>query len=56
MNAGMVNHGWPWLTIREDERGAYFGALKTAQLGGDAVPFAELILRRELDATGGLAR
>lgn len=46
MNAVLLSNGWPWLTIREDDRRAYFEALKEAQLAGDARPFGVFILER----------
>ncbi len=48
MNAILVSNGWPWLTIREGERGAYFEALKEAQLNNDSRLFSRFILEREL--------
>lgn len=46
MNALLLSSGWPWLTIREDDRRAYFAAIREAQLDGDARPFGVFILER----------
>jgi Fic family protein len=48
MNAILVSNGWPWLTIQEGERGAYFEALKEAQLENNARAFGLFIVEREL--------
>ncbi len=46
MNTALLNGYWPWLTIREDERGIYFDSLKLAQLGNDASAFAQFVVDR----------
>ena len=52
MNAILLSNGWPWLTIKEDERESYFATLRAAQVKEDSRPFAEFILQRELDVFG----
>ncbi len=47
MNAILLSNGWPWLTIQEGERQAYFEGLKEAQLNGTIRPFADFIIERE---------
>jgi hypothetical protein len=47
MNAILVGNGWPWLTIREQDRRQYFQALRAAQLDGDTSPFGKFIIERE---------
>jgi len=47
MNAILVGHGWPWLTIKEGEREMYFESLKEAQLQDNARPFGRFIAERE---------
>ncbi len=48
MNTALLGGGLPWLTIRVEQRGAYFEALRRAQLGEDYAPFTRFI-------AGGLA-
>ena len=43
MNAMLASGGYPWTTIRVDDRRSYMSALDTASLEGDIVPFADLI-------------
>jgi Fic family protein len=45
MNVGLLGGGLPWVTIRNDDRQPYFAALHTAQVDGDPLPFARLVLR-----------
>jgi len=47
MNAVLVGSGWPWLTIKEGERGLYFESLQQAQLQNNARPFGRFIAERE---------
>jgi len=47
MNAILVGNGWPWLTIREQERRKYFEALREAQLNEDARPFGRFVIEQE---------
>jgi len=47
MNAVLVGNGWPWLTIREQDRRQYFETLRAAQLDGDARPFGKFIIEQE---------
>lgn len=49
MNAILISNGWPWLTIKEGERGTYFESLREAQLQDNAQPFARFIVERESD-------
>jgi Fic family protein len=43
MNLILLGSGLPWLTIRNDERSAYFEALEQAQVNEDVRPFAMFI-------------
>ena len=43
MNAMLASGGYPWTTIRVEDRKAYMNALETASVRGDITPFAELI-------------
>lgn len=45
MNVALLGGGLPWITIRNDDRPAYFAALHAAQVEGDPHPFARLVLR-----------
>jgi Fic family protein len=45
MNVALLGGGLPWITIRNDDRAPYFAALHAAQVEGDAIPFARLVLR-----------
>jgi hypothetical protein len=45
MNVGLLGGGLPWVTIRNDDRQPYFAALHAAQVDGDPLPFARLVLR-----------
>ncbi len=56
MNAILMGNGWPWLTIREGERGLYFESLKEAQLEDNARPFARFIAQRESELVRGIAQ
>jgi Fic family protein len=44
MNVALLGEGLPWVTIRNDDRPRYFGALHRAQVQGDVLPFARLVL------------
>jgi Fic family protein len=50
MNYRLLTAGLPWVTIRTEERGAYFDALAAGQVGGDPVPFGRFILRHVEEA------
>ena len=54
MNAILIGNGWPWLTVREGERGIYFESLKEAQLEDNARPFARFIAQRESELVRGI--
>ncbi len=54
MNAILLSNGWPWLTIQEGERQAYFEGLKEAQLNGTIRPFADFIIERETSTNRSL--
>ena len=43
MNAMLASGGYPWTTIRVEDRNAYMSALETASVRSDVTPFAELI-------------
>lgn len=43
MNYLLVQHGYPWITIRADERLPYFRALEAAQVNGDVAPLGEFM-------------
>jgi len=45
MNVAFLGGGLPWVTIRNDDRAPYFAALHAAQVEGDPLPFARLVLR-----------
>jgi len=45
MNVALLGGGLPWVTIRNDDRAPYFAALHAAQVEGDPLPFARLVLR-----------
>lgn len=47
MNAILLANGWPWLTIREQDRRPYFKTLRAAQLDDDARPFGEFVIEQE---------
>lgn len=54
MNVALLGEGLPWVTIRNDDRPRYFGALHDAQVKGDVLPFARLVLgyvERAVDET-----
>lgn len=44
MNYVLVSSGFPWVTIRADQRARYFQALKQGQVAGDILAFGELIV------------
>lgn len=44
MNYLMLAAGYPWVTIRADQRTEYFKALNTANLQNDILPFGEFIV------------
>ncbi len=54
MNAILLGNGWPWLTIKEGERGTYFESLREAQLEDNARPFAGFIAQREAEVVRGI--
>lgn len=39
MNYALLTAGYPWVTIRSDERFPYFQALERAQTDGDVIPW-----------------
>ena len=43
MNYLLVQHGYPWITIRADERIPYFSALEEAQVNGNITPLGEFM-------------
>jgi hypothetical protein len=45
MNVALLGGGLPWVTIRNDDRPPYFAALHAAQVEGNPLPFARLVLR-----------
>jgi Fic family protein len=51
MNLILLGSGLPWLTIRNDERSAYFEALERAQVNEDVQPFTAFITRGVAHAT-----
>ena len=56
MNVALVGGGLPWVTIRSDERARYFGALHTAQVDGDPLPFGRFVREHAEAATAALVR
>ena len=45
MNLMLASGGYPWTTIRVEDRQAYMAALEAASVGRDIVPFAEFVGR-----------
>lgn len=43
LNVALLGEGLPWVTIRNDDRPRYFGALHAAQVEGNVLPFARLV-------------
>ena len=43
MNYTLLEAGYPWVTIRSDEKHPYFQALECAQVDGDVVPLGEFL-------------
>lgn len=43
MNHLLLQHGYPWVTIRADERTPYFRALEAAQVDGNIAPLGEFL-------------
>jgi Fic family protein len=50
MNAALLAGGLPWLTIRVEQRSAYFEALRRAQMEDEYAPFTRFIAQA---GTGG---
>jgi Fic family protein len=55
MNVALLGGGLPWVTIRNDDRQPYFAALHAAQVEGDPLPFARLVLRYAKAAAEAMA-
>lgn len=53
MNTALLAGSLPWLTIRVDQRDAYFAALRRAQLDQDHAAFARFIARSYRDSFAG---
>ncbi len=51
MNLALVGEGLPWVTIRTEDRGAYFRALEAAQVGDDPTPFGKFVMKYVAEAT-----
>lgn len=47
MNAAFMNAGLPWRTVRQEQRGRYFEALRSAQLEERYAPFVRFIVDLE---------
>ncbi|MFL5575143.1 MAG: Fic family protein [Gemmatimonadaceae bacterium] len=43
MNHALIEAGYPWVTIRSDEKHPYFQALERAQVDGDVEPLGEFL-------------
>ena len=43
MNYALLTSGYPWITIRSDERFPYFQALERAQVDGDVKPIGQFL-------------
>jgi Fic family protein len=43
MNHSLLSAGYPWVTVRSDERMPFFKSIERAQVDGDAVPFAQFL-------------
>lgn len=46
MNMMLASGGYPWTTIRVEDRRPYMAALEAASVDRDIVPFAEFVGRR----------
>lgn len=46
MNVMLASGGYPWTTIRVDDRSEYMAALEAASVEQDITPFAEFVARR----------
>jgi hypothetical protein len=56
MNHSLLSSGYPWVTVRSDERMPFFQSIERAQVGGDAVPFAQFLwhlVRQSVKEIGG---
>jgi trehalose/maltose hydrolase-like predicted phosphorylase len=59
MNYALLGAGYPWVTIRSDEKQPYFQALERAQVDGDVVPLGEFLavhIRQAVGTMGGTRR
>ena len=59
MNMMLASGGYPWTTIRVEDREAYMTALEAASQAQDIVPFAEFVgeaMRSRSDVVGGAPR
>jgi Fic family protein len=43
MNHALLTAGFPWVTVRSDERLPFFRSIERAQVDGDTEPFAEFV-------------
>ncbi len=50
MNYALLSAGYPWITIRADERHPYFLALETAQVDGDVEPLGTFLAQQLVQA------
>jgi hypothetical protein len=56
MNQSLLGAGYPWVTVRSDERVPFFKSIERAQVDGDAVPFAQVLwhsIRQSVKEIGG---
>jgi Fic family protein len=56
MNHSLLSAGYPWVTVRSDERVPFFKSIERAQVEGDAVPFAQFLwhsIRQSVKEIGG---
>jgi Fic family protein len=43
MNHALLSSGFPWVTVRSDERVPFFRSIERAQVDGDAEPFVQFL-------------
>jgi len=56
MNHSLLSAGYPWVTVRSDERVPFFKSIERAQVDGDAVPFTQFLwhsIRQSVTEIGG---
>jgi hypothetical protein len=56
MNQSLLGAGYPWVTVRSDERVPFFKSIERAQVDADAVPASQGGLEQDGGASTGLHR